>query len=60
MYLADHAWPDLAAYFEEESLALVPLGSTEQHGPPAAATSSTCGRSAGGCATTRSRTPSSG
>jgi creatinine amidohydrolase len=33
MYLADEAWPDLGAYFEEESLALVPLGSTEQHGP---------------------------
>ena len=33
MYLADEAWPDLGAYFAEESLALVPLGSTEQHGP---------------------------
>ncbi|MFB6081326.1 MAG: creatininase family protein [Halanaeroarchaeum sp.] len=33
MYLADEAWPDLASYFEAESLALVPLGSTEQHGP---------------------------
>ena len=33
MYLADHAWPDLGSYFERESLALVPLGSTEQHGP---------------------------
>jgi creatinine amidohydrolase len=33
MYLADHAWPDLEAYFEAESLALVPVGSTEQHGP---------------------------
>ncbi len=33
MYLADEAWPDLGAYFESESLALVPLGSTEQHGP---------------------------
>lgn len=33
MYLADHAWPDLESYFEEESLALVPVGSTEQHGP---------------------------
>jgi creatinine amidohydrolase len=33
VYLADHAWPDLEAYFEAESLALVPLGSTEQHGP---------------------------
>jgi len=33
MYLADHAWPDLGEYFAERSLALVPLGSTEQHGP---------------------------
>ena len=33
MYLADHAWPDLESYFERESLALVPVGSTEQHGP---------------------------
>jgi creatinine amidohydrolase len=33
MYLADEAWPELGVYFDEESLALVPLGSTEQHGP---------------------------
>ncbi|MFB6137658.1 MAG: creatininase family protein [Halobacteriaceae archaeon] len=33
MYLADRAWPDLADPFEATSLALVPLGSTEQHGP---------------------------
>jgi len=33
MYLADEAWPELGEYFAEESLALVPLGSTEQHGP---------------------------
>lgn len=33
MYLADHTWPELDAYFEENSLAIVPLGSTEQHGP---------------------------
>ena len=33
MYLADEAWPDLESYFESESLAIVPLGSTEQHGP---------------------------
>jgi creatinine amidohydrolase len=33
MYLGDEAWPDLGDYFGEESLALVPLGSTEQHGP---------------------------
>ncbi|MBV0922588.1 creatininase family protein [Halomicroarcula limicola] len=33
MYLADEAWPDLESYFESESLALMPLGSTEQHGP---------------------------
>jgi creatinine amidohydrolase len=33
MYLADETWPDLGSYFAEESIALVPLGSTEQHGP---------------------------
>ncbi|ACV10735.1 Creatininase [Halorhabdus utahensis DSM 12940] len=33
MYLADAAWPDLSSYFESESIALIPLGSTEQHGP---------------------------
>ena len=33
MYLADEAWPDLEAYFDAESVAIVPLGSTEQHGP---------------------------
>jgi creatinine amidohydrolase len=33
MYLADEAWPDLESYLEAESLAIVPLGSTEQHGP---------------------------
>ncbi|WP_227131069.1 creatininase family protein [Halorubellus salinus] len=33
MYLPDHAWPDLGEYFQRESLALVPVGSTEQHGP---------------------------
>ena len=33
MYLPGHAWPDLGSYFEAESLALVPVGSTEQHGP---------------------------
>jgi creatinine amidohydrolase len=33
MYVGDEAWPDLASYFETESLALVPVGSTEQHGP---------------------------
>jgi len=33
MYLGDVAWPDLEDYFETESLALIPLGSTEQHGP---------------------------
>jgi len=33
MYLADEAWPDLESYFAAESIALVPLGSTEQHGP---------------------------
>ncbi|MFB6109723.1 MAG: creatininase family protein [Halodesulfurarchaeum sp.] len=33
MYLGAETWPDLGEYFENESLALVPLGSTEQHGP---------------------------
>lgn len=33
MYIADETWPELGDYFEDESLALVPLGSTEQHGP---------------------------
>ena len=33
MYLGSEAWPDLEEYFETESLAVVPLGSTEQHGP---------------------------
>ncbi|WP_458189929.1 creatininase family protein [Haladaptatus sp. NG-WS-4] len=33
MYLADETWPELGDYVAEESLAVVPLGSTEQHGP---------------------------
>jgi len=33
MYLADRTWPELGDYVAEESLAVVPLGSTEQHGP---------------------------
>ncbi|WP_256391365.1 creatininase family protein [Natronoarchaeum rubrum] len=33
MQLADRTWPELGSYFESESLAIVPLGSTEQHGP---------------------------
>jgi len=33
MYLADRSWPELGDYFTEESVAVVPLGSTEQHGP---------------------------
>jgi len=33
MYLPDETWPDLGEYFASESLALVPVGSTEQHGP---------------------------
>jgi creatinine amidohydrolase len=33
MYLADETWPALGEYFETESLVLVPVGSTEQHGP---------------------------
>ncbi|GAA5048988.1 creatininase family protein [Haladaptatus pallidirubidus] len=33
MYLADETWPELGDYVAEESVAVVPLGSTEQHGP---------------------------
>ncbi|WP_227377375.1 creatininase family protein [Haladaptatus halobius] len=33
MYLADRTWPELGDYVAEESVAVVPLGSTEQHGP---------------------------
>ncbi|WP_396612937.1 creatininase family protein [Haloferax sp. S1W] len=33
MYIADQTWPELGEYVAESSLALVPLGSTEQHGP---------------------------
>jgi creatinine amidohydrolase len=33
MYLGAQTWPDLGDYVAEESLAVVPLGSTEQHGP---------------------------
>ncbi|WP_255169838.1 creatininase family protein [Natrononativus amylolyticus] len=33
MYLPHQTWPDLSAYVAEESVAVVPLGSTEQHGP---------------------------
>ncbi len=33
MYLADSPWTDLREYFDAGSLALVPIGATEQHGP---------------------------
>jgi creatinine amidohydrolase len=33
MYLPAETWTDLASYFESRSIALIPLGSTEQHGP---------------------------
>jgi creatinine amidohydrolase len=33
MYAADRTWPELGEYVAEESVAIVPLGSTEQHGP---------------------------
>ena len=33
MYLSEQTWPELGEYVAEESLAVVPLGSTEQHGP---------------------------
>ncbi|MFB6113201.1 MAG: creatininase family protein [Halodesulfurarchaeum sp.] len=33
MRLEDEAWPEIDSALEETSLALVPVGSTEQHGP---------------------------
>jgi len=33
MYIADETWTDLRDPYAEESLAIVPVGSTEQHGP---------------------------
>jgi creatinine amidohydrolase len=33
MFLADRTWPELGDAIAEQSLAVVPLGSTEQHGP---------------------------
>jgi creatinine amidohydrolase len=33
MYLADAAWPEAGEQLDDESLAIVPVGSTEQHGP---------------------------
>ena len=33
MELADEAWPDVGPHLDESSLALVPIGSTEGHGP---------------------------
>jgi creatinine amidohydrolase len=33
MYVADQTWPELGDYVAAESVAVVPLGSTEQHGP---------------------------
>ncbi|QSG02487.1 creatininase family protein [Natranaeroarchaeum sulfidigenes] len=33
MQLADRPWPDIQTYCNSDSLAIVPLGSTEQHGP---------------------------
>ncbi len=33
MDLAEEAWPEVEEHTEENSLALIPLGSTEQHGP---------------------------
>ncbi len=33
MYVADQTWPELGDYVASQSLAVVPLGSTEQHGP---------------------------
>ncbi|WP_049926072.1 creatininase family protein [Halopiger goleimassiliensis] len=33
MYLPHRTWEEVADYVEDESLAVVPVGSTEQHGP---------------------------
>ncbi|WP_254861720.1 creatininase family protein [Halovivax gelatinilyticus] len=33
MQLSERTWPEMDDYFDEHSIALVPLGSTEQHGP---------------------------
>ncbi|MFP4625239.1 MAG: creatininase family protein [Natronomonas sp.] len=33
MYLGDVTWQEAGEYLDDESLALVPIGSTEQHGP---------------------------
>jgi len=33
MHLPDHTWPEVEEYLADHSIALVPLGSTEQHGP---------------------------
>lgn len=33
MFLGDATWPDVNEHLDEHSLALVPIGSTEQHGP---------------------------
>ena len=33
MYLGDATWPDAGAELADTSTALVPIGSTEQHGP---------------------------
>ena len=33
MYLADHTWPELRGVADERPVALLPIGSTEQHGP---------------------------
>lgn len=33
MYLANQTWPDCGEKYNDESLAVIPLGSTEQHGP---------------------------
>lgn len=33
MYLGDATWPEVSTYLDDHSVALVPMGSTEQHGP---------------------------
>lgn len=33
MYIGNETWRDLEEYFDEESIVMVPVGATEQHGP---------------------------
>ncbi|MFB6311491.1 MAG: creatininase family protein [Salinirussus sp.] len=33
VWLQEHTWPEIATYLEDKRTVLVPIGSTEQHGP---------------------------